>query len=101
MNLMLSQTEYFLVARKVVLLSTTLSIVVSESPVQFSGFSEFGEENTPNLVQIEQIPRYHPHTPKTSPSFIFEATVVCRFLGFVESLANISSKSHCPLPPVL
>jgi len=24
-------------------------------------------------VQIEQIPRYHPHTPKTPPSFIFEA----------------------------
>ncbi len=26
-----------------------------------------------NLVQIEQIPRYHPHTPKTPQSFIFEA----------------------------
>ena len=26
-----------------------------------------------NLVQIEQIPRYHPHIPKTSQSFIFEA----------------------------
>ena len=32
--------------------------------------------SAPNLVQIEQIPRYHPHTPKIFPSFIFEATVV-------------------------
>jgi len=30
-------------------------------------------KSAPNLVQIEQIPRYHPHTLKTSPSFIFEA----------------------------
>ena len=30
-------------------------------------------KSAPNLVQIEQIPRYHPHTPKTPQSFIFEA----------------------------
>jgi len=33
-------------------------------------------KSAPNLVQIEQIPRYHPHILKTSPSFIFEAIVV-------------------------
>jgi len=30
-------------------------------------------KSAPNLVQIEQIPRYHPHILKTPSSFIFEA----------------------------
>jgi len=37
-----------------------------------------------NLVQIEQIPRYHPHTLKTSPSFIFEAIVVSLYRCIVD-----------------
>ncbi len=41
-------------------------------------------KSAPNLVQIEQIPKYHPHTPKTSPSFIFEAIVVSLYRCIVD-----------------
>jgi len=81
--------------------------------VWFSGFSEFGGENTQislkYLVQIEQIPRYHPHTPKTLPSFILEAIQTSalhgrnpryrhmrnlyRFLEFAEIHNKFSGKS--------
>ena len=71
------------------LLKTEVKIISLYAKVWFSfrvlaNLAGKTHKSASNLVQIEQIPRYHPHTLKTSPSFIFEAIVVSLYRCIVD-----------------